>query len=357
MAARLLVTGAGGGPGNNLIRSLRAGDPAFFIVGCHHDRFYLKKSWADRSYLVSDATAPRWLDELRRIIRIERIDLLVPTADRDVSAVSRLRGKIPCRILLPRRAVVQLCQDKYEVSAFLRARGVPAPLTYPVDDLDRLEVLFQQLGPGPFRWCRVRSGSGSKGALPVKSPAQARSWIRYWEEMRGVPADSFTLCEYLPGRDFGCQSLWHDGTLILAKTFERLSYFAGENQPSGVSSVASLAKSVLAPRVVEVCKAAVRALDPKTSGLYCVDLKENADGIPCITDVNVGRFSMSTHIYDLIGKHNMALTYVHLALGKPVQIRDEYDVAEGYYMVRDLDTLPEIFHGDEFFEGIEDARR
>ena len=44
---RLLVLGAGSGASNNLIGSLRA-DPSFHIVGCHADRFVLKKSLADR---------------------------------------------------------------------------------------------------------------------------------------------------------------------------------------------------------------------------------------------------------------------------------------------------------------------
>ena len=32
------------------------------------------------------------------------------------------------------------------------------------------------------------------------------------------------------------------------------------------------------------------------------------------------------------------------------------DTDETWYMVRDLDTLPDIFHADDLFEGIVDAR-
>src|SRR4030095_12488535 len=42
MTRRLLVTGAGTGPAENLIRSLRAGEPALVIAGCHDDRFALR---------------------------------------------------------------------------------------------------------------------------------------------------------------------------------------------------------------------------------------------------------------------------------------------------------------------------
>jgi carbamoyl-phosphate synthase large subunit len=173
--------------------------------------------------------------------------------------------------------------------------------------------------------------------------------------MRGVPPTAFTLSEYLPGRDFACQSLWKDGKLVLIKTCERLSYYGGWNRASGVSSTPQLAKTVRDPRVVQVCTDAVQAIDPKASGVFSIDLKEDENGIPCVTEINVGRFFMITNIFDLTGKHNMAVTYVRLALGEPVDIGEAYDVAQDYYLVRDLDTVPGIFHAEELFEGIREV--
>ena len=353
---RVLVTGAGSGLGNNVIRSLREADPSLSIVGCHHDRFELKKSAADRHYLVPPSDHPDYIDRLGVLVRRERIDLAIPTRDSHVRAVSKHRARLPCKVFLPRHRVVELCQDKYRVSAFLRARGVPAPLTYPLRALGDVASIIRRLRPSRRIWCRVRRGSGSLGATPVTKADQAVAWIRYWREMRGVPASDFTLCEYLPGRDFGCQTVWRRGRMLLAKTFERLAYFAGESQPSGVSSVASLARSVVEPRVVEVCAAAVRAFDPRTSGLYCIDLKENRAGVPCITDVNVGRFSLTTGLYDLIGKHSTADLYVRVALGRSVDVSEPYDVAPDHYLVRDVDTLPVIVHAEELFAGLTDLR-
>ena len=115
--------------------------------------------------------------------------------------------------------------------------------------------------------------------------------MHYWDAMRGVPVTAFTVSEYLPGRDFLCQSLWRKGRLILVNTFERLSYFGGENSPSGVSSLSSLAKTVVDHRIVDVCRAAVEAVDHRASGAFSVDLKEDARGTPCITEINAGRSS------------------------------------------------------------------
>jgi carbamoyl-phosphate synthase large subunit len=267
-----------------------------------------------------------------------------------------MRKRIPCRVYLPRHSVIERCQDKYRLARFLRAADVPAPLTYQVTSSARMTDAFRQLrARQSLVWCRVGHGNGSVGAIPVRTPEQAQSWIKYWEEMRGVPARAFTLAEYLPGRDFGCQSLWTAGRLVLIKTFERLSYVVRGSQASQVSSLASLTKMVFEPRVVKVCTEAIGQLDRRATGVFCVDLKENGRGVPCVTEINAGRFSMSTNVYDLTGKHNMALTYVHLALGEFEALPDTYDVVEDHYMVRDLDTTPGVFPAEAFFDGTLDV--
>jgi hypothetical protein len=45
-----------------------------------------------------------------------------------------------------------------------------------------------------------------------------------------------------------------------------------------------------------------------------------------------------------------------VALDEPVRPRETYDPAQGYYTVRDLDTLTGVFHADELFDKIVDAR-
>ena len=136
-------------------------------------------------------------------------------------------------------------------------------------------------------------------------------------------------------------------------TAERLVPLAGG---PGALTVAALAKTVNEPRVAAVCAAAIRAVDRRASGVFCFDLRENAQGEPCVTEINAGRFGLSMSVCDLVGKHNMAATYVRLALDEPSNVRDEYDPAEGYYMVRDVDMLAAMFHADELADGIEDER-
>jgi biotin carboxylase len=355
LTARILLTGAGHSPSNNLIRSLRSDSKPPFVVGCHDDRFVLRNSAADRTCLVPPAGSPAWLSALRRIVGAESIDLVIPTLDTDVAALSRARKQLQPRLFLPSPRFIETCRDKYRLIAHLQERGLPAPATFPVESLSDIAGIFRRLGKARPLWCRVRTGAGSLGALPVNSPAQARSWIRYWIEMRGVSADSFLLSEYLPGRDFGCQSLWRDGEMLLVKTYERLSYLGTGSQPAEVSSAAALAKTVFEPRLVDACKQAIRSLDRRASGVFAMDFKENAQGIACITEINAGRFSSSTNIVDLVGRHNMAALFVRAATGGQIALRDEYEAERDWYMLRDIDSPPRIFHASAFFDNIVDT--
>ena len=356
MAKRVLVLGAGTGTANNLIRSLRADYPGVVVVGINVDRFTLRNSKANRNYLLPPPGSPPFIDALRGLIERETIDLLMPITDGDVRLATELRDVLPCRVFLPSKSVIEQCEDKYELSRFLQSHDVPVAATHPVSSLESLEAIFACLAPCRRAWCRIRRGYASRGAAPVDTPADARAWIGYWERMRGVPAELFTLSEYLPGRDFACQSLWKDGRLVLIKTVERLDYLGAETRASGTSSIASLAKTVNEPRVVETCVRAIRSLDPHASGAFSVDLKENAAGVACVTEINAGRFITMMNFFDFTGAHNMSAIYLRLALDEPVEIADPYDVVEDRYLVRGVDAIPAIFSADDLFEGIEEIR-
>lgn len=348
---RVLVCSAGTGATNNLMGGLRA--DGVELVGCHADRFTLKKSTAARNYLTPPPSDTRFAGALLAIVAKEQIDLVVPGNDDDVRVLAGLREPLGARLFLPSDEVIATCQDKYRLTTTLRARGVPMARSAVVTALDDIETIFAALGGGRL-WCRIRNGSGSRGAIPVAHPVQARAWIEYWHEMRGVPIDAFTLSELLPGRDFAAQGLWRDGTLVLLKLCERLSYFGGGSQPSGMSSTPALARMAREPEAAAVCAAAIAALDPAASGVFSIDLKGDAAGRPCVTEINAGRFCMITPFFDTTGRHNMAATYLRLARGERVMLGEPYEVGEESYLVRDLDTLPGIFTADELFDGIDD---
>ena len=354
MNARLLLLGAGSGAANNLVRSLRAGDRPVTIIGAHHDRFVLRTAPTERRYLLPPPSRRDFVDALNRLIAAEDIGVAVPTSDADARSLATVRASLGCGTLLPTLATIDLCQDKYAFAAFLAARGVPVPETVALGGLDDVDAGFARLSRHPRLWCRRRRGQGGLGACLVARAEQARAWIAYWAEMRGVDASEFTLAEHLPGRDFAGQALFAEGEPILSHVYERLSYLGGAAAPAGVG-LAALGRRVSDRRVTELVAAAVRAIEPRASGVFCFDAREDAGGAPRLTEINAGRFGLSAILLDLAGKVNMATTYVRLALGERVEPIVEPESGEDWYIVRDYDGEPAVLRADDFFTGIDEV--
>ena len=107
---RLLFTNAGNAPSNNLARSLRMGAEPVFIVGCNDDQFALKKSHADKNYLIPPSNHPEWVAALRWIIGTEGLDLIIPTVDADVLSLSRVHKHLGEYLFLPSASVLEICR-------------------------------------------------------------------------------------------------------------------------------------------------------------------------------------------------------------------------------------------------------
>jgi hypothetical protein len=350
---RALITGAGTGSSGNMIRALRAMTPKPYIVGLNDDRFMLKLSLADRNYLSPAPASDEFVNSILEIVRREQINVIMPTDDNLVKALSNERDRFPLELLLPRRETIDLCQDKHALNVFLRQRDISAPLTYEVRSLRDLDKIFARFSRAGILWCRTRRGSRSLAATPVATAEQARAWITQWRDLRGVRVSDFTLGEYLPGRHLMVQSVWHNGDLLRAQSIEILSYFAAGNNPSGVFSLACLAKTVVATDALQVTLSAVRAIEQKPSGAFFVELRETADGVPSITEINAGRFPSGVTSLLAIGDDNMVAVFASAAIGDPITVAEPLGSAQEYYLVRDIDATPGVFSATDLLEGAE----
>jgi carbamoyl-phosphate synthase large subunit len=200
-------------------------------------------------------------------------------------------------------------------------------------------------------WIRALHGAGTRAALPVRTPDQAVAWIAWWTEERGLAPDQFMAAQTLPGREFAYQSLWQEGELVAGLARERLEYLYGHLTPSGQTSTPAVARTVRDSSVDDLALAAIRAIDPEPHGVFCVDIKQDANGCPCVTELNVGRFFTTSNFFAHAGL-NMPDLMVRCALGeRPPRLKSsplEPDlywvrmVDMGYALVRgeDLDAWP-----------------
>ncbi len=339
---RILVTGAGGAPGSNFVDCLRMAGEEFYIIGCDSSEYHLELAGnLDGKYLVPRADDPCYLEELRKLIEHEKIDFLHPQPDVEVLAIAGNIQSLDVKTFLPDFSTIELCQDKSGFNARLREAGVPVPVSYRLESREDLELAFRSLTAGERTqekaWIRAVQGAGSRGSLPIYDVDQGHQWIDFWHSSRGLSYEDFMLSEFLPGREFAFQSLWKDGAIVTSQARERLEYLFGNLTPSGQSSSPSVARTSHDETVNRNASQAVESVDGKAGGVFCVDLKENCAGIPCVTEINCGRFFTTSNFFASAGS-NMPYSYLKLAFGEKLPPLPRFNAVEaGLYWIRGID--------------------
>jgi carbamoyl-phosphate synthase large subunit len=335
---RILVTGAGGAAAANFVHSLRLAADPFHVVGSDTSKYHLELAPVDSRYLLPRAEDPAYLGELNALIEAERIDLVHPQPEQEVLTLSRNAELVKTATFLPSPATIAICQDKATFAATITEAGLPAPRFARADSEETLlEATASILETREQAWIRAVRGAGARASLPVDSPEQALAWARYWVERRGLSIDDFMVSEFLPGREFAFQSLWLDGQLVTSAARERLEYVFGHLMPSGQSSSPSVARTVHREDVNDLASRAVAAVDAKATGVFCVDLKEDEEGRPLVTEINAGRFFTTSNFIAEAGA-NMPYEYVRLALDESPDGLPKFDAVEpDLYWVRMID--------------------
>ena len=192
MTKRLLVMGAGGGATNNLIRSLRRAHPSLHMVGCHHNRFTLKQSQADRSYLIPPPDHSAFVKSLNHLVERERSAVIRTRTPRE----RRPEGRPGSLARLPSAAGGDdLCQDSTSC-AHSGHRGISVPATHPNRSRAEIELLFEKLSLHSRVWCRLRPARRD-GAISDESRSQV---VDPYGRVRGITPHLFP-CRKTSGRD------------------------------------------------------------------------------------------------------------------------------------------------------------
>jgi len=329
MEKRILVTGCGGSAGNNFIKSLRMAKEKIYIVGTDCSKYYAKLSQADKTYVSPKYDDPDYIPFLNGLIAVESIEFLHAQPDTEVRVISDNRELIRAKTFLPSKKAIAIAQDKFTFNRQMEFLKIPVPKTWTIKSI-------------PFAWgikklwLRANRGAGSLAALPVSNPGQINMWIDYWSG-RGLTRDDFMLSEFLPGKEYAFQSIWKDGELITSAARQRIEYLFQNRMPSGQSSTPTIAKSVHDDRVNKISTKAIKALDPKATGVFCVDLKENEQGNPCITEINAGRFFTTCNFFAEAGS-NMPYYYVKMAYEEDLPDLPKYNaVPKDLYFIRQMD--------------------
>lgn len=339
---RILATGAGGPAGINFVMSLKIAPEKLYLVGTESNPHSIHLTPTEKKYQIPHATDANYIKKLNEIIRKEKIEFLHSQPDIEVAVLSENREKINATMSLPSKEAVRICQDKYESTKRWKQKGVPAAEALLITNEADVEKAFERLGT-PL-WIRATHGAGGVGSTAAANKETALAWIKYWRA-RGKNWE-FMAQEHLGGRNLAFHSLWKNGELITSMARERLEYIYPHLAPSGITGTPAVQKTIHDDRVNKIGTEAVLAIDPNFNGIACVDLKENAEGIPCATEINAGRMFTTSYFFSYASKvlrgdwhANIPYLYVKLAYKEEIPNIPKHNVLpEDVYWIRHIDA-------------------
>jgi len=296
---RILITGVGGVTPRSFAHALRKYSKydRFEIVGTDSNQYALglyMPELFNKTYLVPRVSDPDYWSVIDRIIHDEKIDYAIINPELEVVEWAKRSQsyKFPCKVLLPDYNLANILVDKAQLTEALEPYGiVPKSFTITKEELSEKEELKLQY---PF-WIRSALGSSGLGSMKINSFHELSIWISI-----NPNVEKFLASEFLPGRNLGCKMLYHNGELLRSAIAERVYYIMSKVAPSGITGNTCFGRLVNDPNVFKVAKQAMDIMFEKTKapkhGFFTVDLKEDKDGKPMVTEVNV-RFVAFTQCY------------------------------------------------------------
>jgi carbamoyl-phosphate synthase large subunit len=90
----------------------------------------------DKMSIVPPVADARYRPAMLKIIKREKVDLVIPTVDLDLSIWAAYRSRLAkagCQVLISKPGVVEICQDKRKTHRFLQEKGFDCPKTISVN--------------------------------------------------------------------------------------------------------------------------------------------------------------------------------------------------------------------------------
>lgn len=313
---KILLSGACGPVSRAIARSIRMSDhfKGACIVGTDicQNVFGQYEGLCDRLYRVPHCCHPDYAAAIIDIQTREGVDLALVVPELEV--LTWTKSDFPIPALLPPRQFADTAISKARLYAALDGTGlIPAYQT-----LSR-EQLLSESPPIEIRWplwirdCRPGSTSG-RGAFLAYDAGDLRAWLTLNRDLSEV-----MISEFLPGRNFACQLLYHGGHVLKTASCERLEYFMSEAVLSGVSGYTSRGRLINDQGLAQRSKSAVEHVCSQfgetMQGLVTVDLREDAADDPKITEINL-RHVAFTSAFSLAG-FNLVEAQIFATLGRP----------------------------------------
>jgi carbamoyl-phosphate synthase large subunit len=287
---KILVAGAGGAPSEGVINSLLMSKKHETIIGMGSEPTDLVLSNAEKKYCVPRANESNYKDELLKILRTEKPDIVHFQNDLEIFRVSKIRNEIHAtgvKTFMPDHDVIDTCVHKYKTYLKFKEAGITVPKNLVINNDNDLKKAFKELSDAEGKiWLRSASiGGGGKGSIPTGDYDLAKGWIT-----RNNGWGDFIAAEMLTSETVTWLSIWYEGELIVTQTRKRIGWVHGNRSASGVTGVTKVGQTCSDSKVDEIAFNAIKAVTVKPHGIFGVDMAYDKNSTPNPTEINISRF-------------------------------------------------------------------
>lgn len=352
----ILITGTGGPTPRSFARAITecktynknyklfGTDIHKYAVGLYQDKLF------EKSFITPKSSEEGYWEAMQQIIDEYAIDLAIILPETEVRAwsVRQSKGELPCKALIPDIKMVDAVIDKSILTEELMPHGlVPKSVSINPQDINLKEKINQTLAY-PF-WVRSATGSSGLGSFKVKTYQDLIKWVSINE---GVT--NFLASDFLSGRNLACKFLYYNGKLVRSATAERVNYIMAKVSPSGITGNTSYGRLINDQKVFDIAHRAIEIMFGKTGGerhgFFTVDLKEDANGTPYVTEINVRHVAFTSSF--ALGGANLCEDTVRL-LDDDINFDLEFELykfEEGLIFLRDVDASPIVMNEKDLLD-------
>jgi hypothetical protein len=344
----ILVTGVGGPTPRSFVRAVKLAKNElseklkFIGVDCNPLAYGLyDKALFDESYIVPRADDKTYWEAMNRIIEKEKIEMAVILPEVEVLEWAKNRHNInrPVITHLPEYDLAATLVNKHRLHDLLgESDWVPRFSRVDPNNYDYTKISDEV---GDLFWIRSTEGSSGLGSLKIESESALAQWV----SINGGVKE-FIATEYLPGRNMACKMLYFDGKLIRTACAERVNYIMAKVAPSGITGNTSFGRLINEPELVSNSEETLAYISKKVNcdlnGIFTVDYKEDADGRPKITEINIRHVAFTSSI--AAGGANIPFDTLETMLTEyqTGMERIDYTYDEPLIFLRDVDSEPII---------------
>lgn len=290
----VLLTAAGSPSSPGLIKCLKNnGERKVRVVGTDMKADPTINQMVDIVRIVPPASDPNYIDELLRVCKEEKVDVLIPGISQELPGLQEKKlafESIGTKVSVSDGEGLIIANDKIRLYQYMQANGFDTPKFTVIRSLNEFEYACKLIGYPDKPICiKIKDGSGSRGIRlidPLKSRydifagEKPNSFYTTYEDMYSVlkeaaPFPELMVMELLPGLEYSVDLLADHGKTL---------YIVGRESNVINASIPQEATLAYNEEAYEISKSIVESL--KLDGNVDLDFRFDDTGRPKLMEIN-----------------------------------------------------------------------